>query len=244
MVEKIVIHHIPKTGGSSIQMRLLWNEVKGKMPRGTTLIKYHAVGREWEYSLLDDLDFSKRDPLHDQFIRHRGKQEGWYADWPTHKKDKVKIITGHSATVNDFPDDRHIVIVRNPIWRDASHYNYDTGLGRTKYPFKEWIQNTETDYQVRWIYHKILLHTEIRSPASMLDSIKKAKLKFYRSEGVDKDFWNHFCAANKLTTHGSVKDNVTPREWRVMDQDYANKVLVKNHKAMNVYDWALWNSLV
>ena len=78
----------------------------------------------------------------------------------------------------------------------------------------------------------------------MLDAIKNAKLKFYRSEGVDKDFWNHFCAANKLTTHGSVKDNVTPREWRVMDQDYANKILVRNHKEMNVYDWALWNSLV
>ena len=244
MVEKLVLHHIPKTGGSTYQMRLLWNEWKGKMPIGTTLIKYNTGGREWEYSLADDPEFSKRQPLHEQFIRHRGKQDGWYADWPKPKKDKIKIITGHSATINDFPGERHIVAVRNPVWRDASHYNYDTGLKRTRLPFKEWIQDTETDYQVRWIYHKILQQTKIVSPATMLDVIKKAGLKFYRLEGMDKDFWNHYCTANKLTTHFSVKDNVTPREWRVMDEDYANKTLVKNHKALNTYDWALWNSLV
>ena len=244
MVEPIVLHHIPKTGGSTIQMRLLWNEFKGKMPIGTTLIKYDAGGREWEYSLADDPDFNKRTPLHEQFIRHRGKQDGWYANWSKDKKDKVKIITGHSATIKDFPDAKHIVTVRNPLWRDASHYNYDTGLQRTNLPFKEWIKQTDTDYQVKWIYERILLRKQIKNQYSMLDDIKKAGLKFYRTEAFDKDFWNHWCAKNRLTTHLSVRDNVTPREWRVMDEDYANKTLLKTHKAMNVVDWALWGSTI
>ncbi len=244
MVKPIVFHHIPKTGGSTLQMRLLWNEVKGKLPKGTTLIKYNAGGREWEYSLLDDPHFTKREPLHEQFVRHRGKQDGWYADWPKDKKDKVKIIAGHSATIKDFPEHKHVVVIRNPLWRDASHYHYDTGLQRTKLPFKQWILQTETDYQVKWIYKNILLHTSEKSPASMLDDVKRSKLEFYNLEGFDKDFWNPFCTKNKLTNHLSVNDNVTPRDWRVMDRDYVNKVLKKTHKSMNICDWALWGSTI
>ena len=89
-------------------------------------------------------------------------------------------------------------------------------------------------------------HQSLKEDQEKLDSLLEgaANLKFYRLEGFDKDFWNHYCARNKLTTHLSVKDNITPREWTVMDKDYANKTLIKNHKALNVYDWALWHSLV
>ena len=68
-------HHVPKCAGSTLQYRMILAEHEGELKAGSTLVRYDAGGRHWDYKIKDDPVYNPKESLHEQtFPRHRGVQ--------------------------------------------------------------------------------------------------------------------------------------------------------------------------
>ena len=222
-----VFHHIPKCAGSTLQKRMVLHEHIGELPRGATLIRYDAVGREWEYKVADDPNYDPQESLHHQtFPRHRGTPV-------TQDHSDVKIVMGHA--VNHTWPGEHWTWIRNPYDRDISHYNYDYALGRVNKIWSEWHDQMMPNWITYWLYTRWLGLSET-TPGKMFDAIVKSKLIIRPMDQFESDYKN-ICEKLNLTPL-TIKDNVqankylTEDDLSAYDQDF--------HQDVNWFDWQLY----
>ncbi len=62
-------HHIPKTAGSSLQLRLAHREHIGQLPKGSTLVVYPLHDGMRFYRVSEDPDFDYTKPIKEAFLR-------------------------------------------------------------------------------------------------------------------------------------------------------------------------------
>jgi hypothetical protein len=106
-------HHIPKTAGSSLQLRLAHRESVGQLPSGSTLVVYPLYDSVRFYRVSEDPDFDCDQPIKDAFYEH------------------INVLTGRFSincvwTLYKYYTTRHTITwLRDPLARDVSHFNYD-----------------------------------------------------------------------------------------------------------------------
>jgi hypothetical protein len=61
-------HHIPKTAGSSLQLRLAHRESVGQLPSGATLVVYPLYDGVRFYRVSEDPDFDCDKPIKSAFL--------------------------------------------------------------------------------------------------------------------------------------------------------------------------------
>ena len=106
-------HHIPKTAGSSLQLRLAHRESIGQLPKGSTLVVYPLYEEMRYYRVSEDKEFNHNEPIKTAFLRtYKNKTSG-----------DATIVCGHYTNITQ-PGD-HFVWLRHPLHRDLSHFNYD-----------------------------------------------------------------------------------------------------------------------
>ena len=106
-------HHIPKTAGSSLQLRLAHREHIGELPKGSTLIVYPLYDQMRYYRVSTDVGFNPEEPIKTAFLRtYKNKTEG-----------NATIVSGHYTNITQ--PGKHYVWMRDPLLRDISHFNYD-----------------------------------------------------------------------------------------------------------------------
>ena len=224
-------HHIPKCAGSTLQTRMCQHEHGKELASGSTLIRYDAVGREWEYKVCDDADYNPKHSLHDEtFPRHRGT--------PVNKDHSaVTIVMGH-AVDHTWPG-QHITWIRNPYQRDVSHYNYDYNLGRINRTWQEWHWQMPTDWITLWLYTRWLGQPET-DVDHMYQAVTNSKLIIRPMEQFESDYeW--ICKQLGLTPL-TVRDNVqTEKHLNKNDLALYDEL---EHREDNEYDWMLWESSV
>ena len=220
-------HHIPKCAGSTLQKRMVMHEHSGELPRSATLIRYDAVGREWEYKVADDPNYDPQESLHHQtFPRHRGTPV-------TQDHSDVKIVMGHA--VNHTWPGQHITWIRNPYDRDISHYNYDYALGRINRTWSEWHDQMPPNWIIIWLYTRWLGRPET-TPGKMFDAIVESKLIIRSMDTFESDYQN-VCEKLNLTPL-TVRDNVQT-ESHITKSDL-EQYTPEQHEDVNWYDWQLY----
>ena len=220
-------HHIPKCAGSTLQKRMVEHEHRGELPRGATLIRYDAVGREWEYKVADDNNYDPQESLHHQtFPRHRGTPVD-------QDHTAVQIVMGH-AVDHTWPG-QHITWIRNPYERDISHYNYDYALGRINRTWQEWHWQMPTDWITLWLYTRWLGLPET-DVDRMYQAIVDSKLIIRPMHAFESDY-KIICEKLDLTPL-TVRDNVQTDKY--VSQDDLALYDQDEHREDNEYDWQLY----
>ena len=84
-------HHIPKTAGSSLQLRLSHREHTGQLPKGSTLIVYPLYSEMQYYRVSEDHKFDSSKPIKEAFLRtyQQPKSSG-----------NASIVCGHYTNIH------------------------------------------------------------------------------------------------------------------------------------------------
>lgn len=225
---KYALHHIPKCAGSTIQMRMIQAEYNKELPAGSTLIRYEAVGREWEYRLADDPDYNPDESLHQHTLpRHRGKQQTGNHD--------VIVAMGHLID-HTWPGE-HLTWIRNPLERDISHFNYDLNLGRHTKSWRDWNGVTPPNWICMWLYTQYLKQP-YTDDEHMFEAVTNCKLNIRTLENLEKDYAS--MCVNLNINVSKANDNSSMKKGKMIsigDMSYDD---IENHKVENYYDWKLY----
>jgi hypothetical protein len=222
-------HHIPKCAGSTLQKRMVEHEHSGELPRGATLIRYDAQGREWEYKVADDVNYDPQESLHHQtFPRHRGTPVA-------HDHSAVQIVMGH-AVDHTWPG-QHITWIRNPYERDISHYNYDYALGRINRTWSEWHDQMVPNWITYWLYTRYLQQPEATDKA-MYHAVHDSKLIIRPMESFESDY-KIICKKLNLTPL-TLRDNVQTEKY--LSNEDLSQHTQEDHRLFNEWDWRLYES--
>ena len=127
-------HHIPKTAGSSLQLRLAHRESLGQLPKGSTLVVYPLYDKMRFYRVSDDPNFNPDEPIKTAFLRTYEK--------PERKDGNATIVCGHYTNITQ--PGEHYVWLRHPLHRDISHFNYDLNYGHEE--SKDFVSSRSKDY--------------------------------------------------------------------------------------------------
>ena len=137
-------HHIPKTAGSSLQLRLCHREHIGQLPKGSTLIVYPLYSDMQYYRVSEDTEFDAHKPIKEAFLRtyQQPKSTG-----------NASIVCGHYTNINQ--DGKHFTWLRKPLARDISHFNYDLNYGHEESKdFATHLSLMAGNFLVLWLYEK------------------------------------------------------------------------------------------
>jgi hypothetical protein len=139
-------HHIPKTAGSSLQLRLSHRESIGQLPTGSTMVVYPLFGDMRFYRVSSDPAFDPSQPIKEAFLRtyNQPRVEG-----------NASIVCGHYTT--SAQPGRHFTWLRDPLSRDISHFNYDYNYDHhLSEDFENHLQQMSGNFTVLWLWSKYL----------------------------------------------------------------------------------------
>ena len=139
-------HHVPKTAGSSLQLRLAHREHIGQLPKGSTLVVYPMYNEMSFYRVSEDPEFDPRQPIKEAFLR-------------THKNSNssgnASIVCGHYTNITQ--PGKHFLWLREPLARDISHFNYDYKFNNHLHDdFATHLSMMSGNFLVLWLYGKYL----------------------------------------------------------------------------------------
>ena len=189
-------HHIPKTAGSSLQLRLSHREHIGQLPKGSTLIVYPLYSDMQYYRVSEDTEFDAHKPIKEAFLRtyQQPKSTG-----------NASIVCGHYTNINQ--DGKHYTWLRKPLARDISHFNYDLNYGHEESKdFATHLSLMAGNFLVLWLYEKycqLPRTADIKKKYNVVRKTLKEKFtKVYDSDNFEES-WTEI--ANEL------KVDVEPR---------------------------------
>ena len=227
-------HHIPKTAGSSLQLRLCHREHIGQLPKGSTLIVYPLYSDMQYYRVSEDTEFDAHKPIKEAFLRtyQQPKSTG-----------NASIVCGHYTNINQ--DGKHYTWLRKPLARDISHFNYDLNYGHEESKdFATHLSLMAGNFLVLWLYEKycqLPRTADIKKKYNVVRKTLKEKFtKVYDSDNFEES-WTEI--ANEL------KVDVEPRlNSNQGGKAYKNVAKISNlsnefktwHRSYNLYDYKLY----
>lgn len=139
-------HHIPKTAGSSLQLRLSHREHIGQLPAGSTMIVYPLFGDMRFYRVSQDPAFDVNEPIKEAFLRTYDKPR---------TEGNASIVCGHYTT--SAQPGRHFTWLREPLARDISHFNYDCNYNnQLSDDFVEHVSQMQGNFMILWLWKHYL----------------------------------------------------------------------------------------
>ena len=227
-------HHIPKTAGSSLQLRLAHRESIGELPKGSTLIVYPLYNEMRFYRVSQDPHFNPNEPIKTAFLRtyQQPRTEG-----------DASIVMGHYTNVSQ-PGD-HYVWLREPLARDVSHFNYDCKYGNElSQDFATHLASMNGNFMVLWLYGKYLGRHDSVSMEQRYNVVRQAlKDKFkqvFDTKNFDQD-WKQIADMLNVSEKPLLKSNLSDVDYNVM-QKYSDLTedFKEWHREYNKYDYRLY----
>ena len=226
-------HHIPKTAGSSLQLRLAHREHTGQLPKGSTLVVYPLYGDRRYYRVSQDPDFNFKEPIKEAFLRtYENKTSG-----------NATIVCGHYTNV-DQPG-KHYTWLRHPLHRDISHFNYDCKYGhQLDDDFVTHLSMIAGNFLVLWIYGKYLGINDPTSIEKKYKIVQKAlKEKFVKVYNSDKfeESWDEIAKELNVTPEPRLQSNRAGESYtRLIKISNLSKDFLHWHQSYNNYDYLLF----
>ena len=226
-------HHIPKTAGSSLQLRLAHREHVGQLPKGSTLVVYPLYGDRRYYRVSADPEFNPKEPIKKAFLRtYKNKTEG-----------DATIVSGHYT--NTEQPGKHFTWLRHPLHRDISHFNYDCNYGNElDKDFAVHLAMMAGNFMTLWIYEKYLGQT---NPLPIETKYKRARtalknnfVKVFDSDNFENS-WNYIAKELNITPEPRLHSNRAGESYTrlVKYSDLPNEFITW-HQGYNQYDYRLY----
>ena len=225
-------HHIPKTAGSSLQLRLSHRESIGQLPKGSTLIVYPLYQEQRFYRVSQDIKFNPKKPIKEAFLRtYKQKIEG-----------NASIVMGHYTNVSQ--PGKHYTWLRHPLHRDISHFNYDCEYGHQLIDdFVTHLSMIAGNFLVLWLYGKYLGRKELVPIEIKYKIVRSALHNFEKVYDSDKfeNSWKELAKELNVTINPRLDSNRVKK-------DYKQKIKFSNlsdnfklwHRSYNSYDYLLY----
>ena len=228
-------HHIPKTAGSSLQLRLAHRESIGELPKGSTLVVYPLYDQIRFYRVSQDPQFDHDQPIKSAFLRtyQQPKTEG-----------DASIVMGHYTNVTQ--PGEHFVWLRDPLRRDLSHFNYDCKFNnQLADDFADHLSLMHGNFMVLWLYGKYLgrhdsVDMEHRYNA-VRDVLKTKVKKVYATENFDQD-WKEIATMLDVSVEPRLQSNQADKDYHSVARfEDLSEDFKTWHRSRNQYDYRLFD---
>ena len=226
-------HHIPKTAGSSLQLRLAHRESIGELPKGSTLVVYPLYDKISFYRVSNDPDFNHNESIKTAFLRtYKNKTEG-----------DATIVCGHYTNIAQ--PGEHYVWLREPLHRDLSHFNYDCKFhNELSRDFPTHVSAMSGNFHVLWLYGKYCGRHDSVTMEERYNHVRKVlKEKFKKVYNSDKfeDSWTELAKELKVSVEPRLNSNQSDKDYNVVQKysDLSND-FKKWHREYNHYDYLLY----
>ena len=225
-------HHIPKTAGSSLQLRLSHREFIGQLPKGSTLVVYPLYHEQRFYRVSEDKNFNPKETIKEAFLRtYKQKNKG-----------DASIVMGHYTNVSQ--PGKHYTWLRHPLHRDISHFNYDYEYGHQLIDdFVTHLSMIAGNFLVLWLYGKYLGRTDFLSIEKKYNIVRSALKKFEKVYDSDKfeNSWKEIAKELNVSVNPKLNSNRVKK-------DYKQKIKFSDltedfklwHQSYNSYDYLLY----
>ena len=227
-------HHIPKTAGSSLQLRLAHREHIGQLPKGSTLVVYPLYDALRQYRVSDDPGFDPSKPIKEAFLRT-------YKN--TSSEGRASIVCGHYTNVTQ--PGKHFLWLRRPLDRDLSHFNYDYKFkNHLDDDFETHLSMMSGNFMVLWLYGKYLGRHDTVSMEyryeKVVEVLKSKKVTVYDSSKFEQS-WDKICKYLKIDNEPRLQSNRAGKDYKKMyTLSDCNEKLKSWHKRYNKYDYKLY----
>ncbi len=227
-------HHVPKTAGSSLQLRLAHREHIGQLPKGSTLVVYPMYNEMSFYRVSEDPGFDPKQPIKEAFLR-------------THKNSNssgdASIVCGHYTNITQ--PGKHFLWLREPLARDISHFNYDYKFNNHLHDdFATHLSMMSGNFLVLWLYGKYLgKHDSVTMEQrykTVIDMIEKKNVTIFDSDKFEES-WEKICEMLKLDPEPRLQSNRSGKDYKKMQdiKDCTDKFKTW-HRSYNSYDYLLY----
>ncbi|HAF75727.1 MAG TPA: hypothetical protein DCG42_00250 [Maribacter sp.] len=226
-------HHIPKTAGSSLQLRLAHREYIGQLPKGSTLVVYPLYGDRRYYRVSEDPAFNPKEPIKQAFLRTYEKQS----------TGDASIVCGHYT--NSEQPGKHYTWLRHPLHRDISHFNYDSNYGHElDKDFATHLSLMSGNFITLWIYGKYLGQNH---PLPMETKYQRARtalkenfIKVFDSDKFEES-WDEIAKELNVTPEPRLHSNRAGESYnRIAKVSNLSKDFLHWHRGYNRYDYLLY----
>lgn len=231
---QICFHHIPKTAGSSLQLRLAHRESTGQLPTGSTMIVYPLFGDMRFYRVSQDPGFDPKEPIKEAFLRtwDRPRTEG-----------NATIVCGHYTSIAQ--PGRHFTWLREPLDRDISHFNYDHNYGHhLSEDFVEHVSQMAGNFMVLWLWGKYMGRPTGAPIEEKYAGVRKClKEKFERVYDSDRfeDSWTDLAEMLGVDSEPRLNSNRVDVNYdKIVTRQELDEDFVTWHYAWNHYDYMLY----
>ena len=227
-------HHIPKTAGSSLQLRLSHREHTGQLPKGSTLIVYPLYSEMQYYRVSEDHKFDSSKPIKEAFLRtyQQPKSSG-----------NASIVCGHYTNIHQ--DGKHYTWLREPLARDISHFNYDLNYGHEESKdFTTHLSLMAGNFLVLWLYGKYCQLSETADIEKKYNVVRKTlKEKFtkvYDSDNFENS-WTEIANELKVDVEPRLNSNEGGKAYKnVAKLADLSEEFITWHRSYNQYDYKLY----
>lgn len=232
MDKKYCFHHVPKTAGSSLQVRICHREWIGELPAGSTLVVTPLADTTTLYRVNEDTAFNPNEPIVKAFRRRLGLQ----------KPGKSNIVMGHLTTVNQEGD--HYTWLRHPLERDISHWRYDVKNEQAlSNNLEEHLKLIGPNFYMAWFWQNYMGK---RGGAESLDhavelveqQLKKFK-RIYKHEDFENS-WDEICNILNISQEPRFNSNISKEN----NITHVSDEFKKYHKEKNQLDYYLYEKFM
>jgi len=227
-------HHIPKTAGSSLQLRLAHREHIGQLPKGSTLVVYPLYDDVRYYRVSEDALFDADKPIKEAFLR-------------TYKKGTAvgssTIVCGHYTNISQ--PGQHMTWLRYPLARDVSHFNYDYKYGnQLDNDFVQHLSMMSGNFMVLWLYGKYIGRHDSVSMEARYETVrivlKEKFLKVYDSDKFEES-WNEVADILKIDPEPRLSSNQSDKDYqKIQKLEDLSEEFKTWHRSYNHYDYKLY----
>tara|TARA_Y100000592_G_C5464302_1_gene315802 strand:+ start:1824 stop:2399 length:576 start_codon:yes stop_codon:yes gene_type:complete len=156
---------------------------------------------------------------------------------------KLDYAIGHNTTTRT--PGTHFVWLRNPLDRDISQFNYDTGKGEAEgKTFEEHCRRLAGNFMTLWLYKNYLLEDPNTGIHGKYLKVKEAlNLRFDKVFSTQnfEDSWDYVADKLMIDREPRLKTNISNENYKkYADKNDLSEEFVSWHKNYNHYDYLLY----
>ena len=227
-------HHIPKTAGSSLQLRLAHRESIGQLPSGSTLVVYPLYDGVRFYRVSEDPSFDPDKPIKDAFLRT-------YQN--SNSTGSATIVIGHYTNITQ--PGRHFLWLREPLHRDVSHYNYDCKFGHElDKDFATHLAKMSGNFIVLWLYGKYIGRHDSVSMEARYETVRRVlrekNVTVYDSDRFEES-WTDIAKMLSVDVEPRLNSNQSKKDYqKVVSYSDLSDEFISWHRSYNHFDYLLY----
>jgi len=224
---KWCFHHIPKTAGSTLQLRLSHREWLGELDTGSTLVVSPIGTGFTKYRVCEDPLFDPQQPFKQALSRRKG----------SNTQGKSHIVMGHLTTVAQ--QGKHVTWVRHPLDRDLSQHRYDLHwYNHVEKDPQKYLGSLEGDFLFAWLWRYYMGRTggarsKDHALEQVLDCLDNMERVFLHQDFEQS--WDWICSQLNISREPRLNTNTSNTQPSV-SQSFRTW-----HAKHNPYDYAIWD---